>query len=231
MKMSEQKESKQIDKTKSLQDEIVKKYWGVDLEKDREFTKIMKPFTRISAAITLAGMILVGYAGKSSIKEYRSICQKVLAPVVSEVRGQQIKPSELEIRIADLDEDGKSETIIKVQGQEYLMRTDSQGKTQLLKYKVETTKPIYESEQRKIVTEVPDEQVKIGKLEVRLEDLDGDGKKEPITRAQGQDYLMRVDKEGMIQLLKYKVEKTPAVYVPGKTRIITEQDAGYQIQK
>jgi hypothetical protein len=154
-----------------------------------------------------------------------------LAPIAEKISHKQVKPSELEIRLTDLDGDGQKETVMRVQGQDYLLKIDAEGKTQLLKYRIEKTPSIQHPEKKKIVTKVPAEQVKVGELEIRLEDLDDDGKKETITRVQGKDYLMQVDKEGKIQFLQYRVEKIPAVYVPGTTKMITEHDASYQILK
>jgi hypothetical protein len=107
------------------------------------------------ASIAMTGFFVgMVYHGMSkAIKEYDGIAQTVLAPAVTEVRGQQTKPGDLEIRIEDLDKDGQRETIIKVQGQEYLMRIDAEGKTQLLKYRIEKKPSAYVPETTKIITE------------------------------------------------------------------------------
>lgn len=80
-----------------------------------------------------------------------------------------------------------------------------------------------------IVLKQTGQQTKPSELEISLTDLDGDTQDEAIIKVQGQEYLMKIDQEGKVKLVKYRIEKTPAV--AAKVRIITEQESDYEIKK
>ena len=47
-----------------------------------------------------------------------------------------VSPSKLEIELRDVDGDGKSETLMKYDGDSYLMRLDEQGEAKVQSYKI-----------------------------------------------------------------------------------------------
>ena len=80
--------------------------------------------------------LCVGFAGATTMRALTSSSQPRIIPNVTQVQEGFIAPSKLEIELQDLDHNGEKETIMKIAGEDYLLR-DVNGTPTLSKYKIE----------------------------------------------------------------------------------------------
>lgn len=57
-------------------------------------------------------------------------------PNTDKVQSGYVAPSKLEVKLGDLDGDGEVETIVKIDGKQYLLKQDAKGKPQLFAYEI-----------------------------------------------------------------------------------------------
>ncbi len=72
----------------------------------------------------------------SVTKESRQPQKYIPAVSAQKIQPGYVVPSELEIKVRDLDDNGKKETFVKYKGKDYLFIVDEEGKPKLVSYEI-----------------------------------------------------------------------------------------------
>lgn len=90
--------------------------------------------SRLSLPSVLAGVVIS--LGTLSLSAYLTGVRPTFIPLDLNIQPDYIKPSQLEIRLNDLDGDGGNETIIRIKGKNYLLKYDLNGKPAIVEYEI-----------------------------------------------------------------------------------------------